>query len=74
MLHHGVAYNCLPSDESAVEALPNMGPYDRLKQGMLCEQFFMVGCCAAQCEIHRHCATAGPSPACSGTDPDGSFF
>jgi hypothetical protein len=38
-----VAYNCLPSDEPAVETLlPNLGPYDRLKQGMLCEQLFMV--------------------------------
>lgn len=42
MLHHGVAYACLPSDEAAVEALTSLGPYDRLKQGMLCEQFFMV--------------------------------
>ena len=42
MLHHGVAYSCLRSDETAVEALPNLGPYNRLKQGMLCEQFFMV--------------------------------
>lgn len=44
MLHHGVAYSCLKSDEAKVEALPNLGPYDRLKQGMLCEQFFMVSC------------------------------
>jgi hypothetical protein len=44
MLHHGVAYSCLSSDEAKVEALPNLGPYDRLKQGMLCEQFFMVSC------------------------------
>lgn len=43
MLHHGVAYTCLPSDVPQVEALPNLGPYDRLTQGMLCEQFFMVG-------------------------------
>jgi hypothetical protein len=43
MLHHGVAYACGPSDVPNVEALPSMGPYDRLKQGMLCEQFFMVG-------------------------------
>lgn len=44
ILHHGVVYNCLPSDELAVEALPNLGPYNGLKQGMLCEQFFMVDC------------------------------
>jgi hypothetical protein len=43
MLHHGVAYACGPSDVPKVEALSSMGPYDRLKQGMLCEQFFMVG-------------------------------
>ncbi len=42
MLHHGVGYACSPSDVPKVEALPNLGPYDRLKQGMLCEQFFMV--------------------------------
>lgn len=42
MLHHGVAYSCLATDEPQVLALPNLGPFDRLKQGMLCETFFMV--------------------------------
>lgn len=57
MLHHGVAYACLPSDTPAVEALPSLGPYDRLKQGMLCEQFFMVSTAAGLgqdscCTVH----------------------
>ena len=45
MLHHGIAYSCLRSDEAAVEALPNLGPFkgvDGLKPNMLCEQFFWV--------------------------------
>jgi hypothetical protein len=45
MLHHSVAYSCGSQDVSKVEALPNLGPYDRLKEGsmLLCEKFFMVG-------------------------------
>jgi hypothetical protein len=52
MLHHGVAYSCGPSDVPKVEALPSMGPFDRFKQGMLCEQFFMVGAVMLQLSWH----------------------
>lgn len=42
LLHHGVAYSCTANQSVAVGALPNLGPYDRFKTKMLCEQFYMV--------------------------------
>lgn len=42
LLHHGVAYSCDATKAAAVRKLPSMGPYDRFKHDMLCEQFYMV--------------------------------
>eukprot|EP00878_Enallax_costatus_P003205 GHUV01003406.1.p1 GENE.GHUV01003406.1~~GHUV01003406.1.p1 ORF type:complete len:494 (+),score=127.29 GHUV01003406.1:164-1645(+) len=42
MLHHGVAYSCTPSNAAKVLNMTNMGPFDRVKTDMLCEQFYML--------------------------------
>eukprot|EP00775_Hariotina_reticulata_P006322 gene6322-6557_t len=41
-LHHGVAYTCAPNQNAKVEALKSLGPFDRFKEGMICEQFYML--------------------------------
>lgn len=42
LVHHALIYACRGSEEAIVQALPHMGPYDRLKQGMLCKEMYMV--------------------------------
>lgn len=42
LLHHGVAYSCNPSKAAKVLNMTSMGPFDRIKTDMLCEQFYMV--------------------------------
>lgn len=41
-LHHGVAYTCSPDKNSKVAALKSLGPFNRFKTDMLCEQFYML--------------------------------
>jgi DOMON domain/Copper type II ascorbate-dependent monooxygenase, N-terminal domain len=68
-LHHGVLYSCPPEAAAKVLAMPSMGPFDRFKEGMLCENFYMVraegraehqdgfgGCCCCCCRypLHTH--------------------
>ncbi|KAF6259531.1 PHM/PNGase F domain-containing protein [Scenedesmus sp. NREL 46B-D3] len=42
LLHHGVAYSCDAKAAAAVKALKSMGPFNRFKHDMECEQFFML--------------------------------
>uniref|UniRef100_A0A383VM64 DOMON domain-containing protein n=1 Tax=Tetradesmus obliquus TaxID=3088 RepID=A0A383VM64_TETOB len=42
LLHHGVAYSCDAKAAAAVKAMKSLGPFDRFKHDMQCEQFYML--------------------------------